>query len=177
MHYVRRESLELYLKFVCQFFWAKNRKKLGDWAMEIVIGIGLEPLIFGMSQDEVKSIWGKPDKITNEELEFAIIYYYNEKLIKTKFDRDEDLKLYSIEVFNPEVRLFNNSVIGKTKKEIERMLENKGYSKLVHEDYETFDTVFCEQIWTTFEFEFDRLKSIEFSPLFDNDEIVWPKRT
>ena len=37
------------------------------------------------------------------------------------------------------------------------------------------DAVFCESIYCTLEFQFDRLIGIEFSPLLDpDDEYIWP---
>lgn len=143
--------------------------------MKINIGIGLDNIIFGMSQDDVKSIIGKPDKITEAEEFDNIIYYYNKLLIKTKFDKDEDYRLYSIDVYNPEALIFNQKMIYKDKREVLDILNLNGYKQLSYDDYGSFDTVFCEEIWSTFMFEFDRLISIEFSPLFkDNDIIIWP---
>ncbi|EGW41880.1 hypothetical protein [Desulfosporosinus sp. OT] len=52
--------------------------------MEVTIGIGLDNVVFGMTQDDVKTLLGEPNKITDQELDFAIIYYYNEKMLKTK---------------------------------------------------------------------------------------------
>lgn len=145
--------------------------------MKATIGIGLGNLVFGMSQDDVKALLGQPNKVTDQELDFAIIYYYNDKMIKTKFDKDENLRLYSIEVFKADVSMFNQAVIGQTKEQIITLLKNLAYSELKFEDYDTFDTVFCEKIWTTFCFEFERLVSFEFSPLFkeDGETIIWPK--
>lgn len=98
-------------------------------------------------------------------------------MIKLKFDKDEDGKLYSIEVFHPDVILFNQKVIDKQKEEIENLLKNNECYNLEFEDYDTFETLFCEKIWSTFMFEFNMLRSIEFSPLFENEnDIIWPER-
>jgi len=35
---------------------------------------------------------------------------------------------------------------------------------------------FSEDIWTTFAFEFNKLRHVEFSPLFKDEEIIWPER-
>jgi len=149
----------------------------GGNIIEIKIGIGLDNLIFGMSQEEVISTLGEPDKVNATEMDNVIVYYFNNELIKTKFDEEEDLKLYSIEVHNPEVLLFNKKVINHTKGEIESLLVSNGYTKFIYEDYDTFDTIFCEEIWTTFAFGFNRLRNIEFSPLFkDAENILWPER-
>jgi hypothetical protein len=143
--------------------------------MKINIGIGLENLVFGMHQEEIKEIMGNPDKIS--ETENGTVYYFYDSLIITKFDKDEDCKLYSIEVFNSRGLLFNQIIIDKTKKEVLDLLDMNGYYEVTQEDYDSFETVFCEKIWSTFLFEFDKVRSVEFSPLFDdNDNIIWPKR-
>ncbi len=143
--------------------------------MEINIGVGLEDIRFGMYQDEVKGIWGEPNRINTEEKEQGIVYYFNSKMVKLKFDLDENEKLYSIEVHNPKVKMFDKHIFLKTKKEIENYLINNGYSDFEYDLYDTFETLFCREIWTTFEFVFERLRSVEFSPLFKNDDdIIWP---
>ena len=159
----------------------KNSKKVrligrgGSSNMEIKIGIGLDDIVFGMSQEEVKTIMGKPDKIS--ELDERIVYYFNVPLIKTAFDMTDDYKMYSIEVFNPETILFNKKVINETKSDIFGLLNSNGYYEIEGEEYDTFETLFCKDIWSTFMFEFNRLKSVEFSPLYgDDDKLIWPKR-
>lgn len=72
--------------------------------------------------------------------------------------------------------MFDRNLFGISMNEIENLLKELGYSKAEYEDYETFETLFCEEIWTTFEFEFDRLRVIEFSPVFiDDDNRKWPE--
>ena len=62
-----------------------------------------------------------------------------------------------------------------SKEQLINFLNENNYFDTVYEEYDFFETLFCESIWTTFEFEFDRLRCIEFSPLYKNDdEIIWP---
>ena len=143
--------------------------------MRIKIGVGLDNLVFGMSQEEVKKIMGCPDKISETEKEDGIVYYFNDPLIKTKFDKNEDCKMYSIEVYNPEVFMFNQKIINMNKDEFLNLLKSNGYCETVEEDYTFFDTIFCEEIWSTFSFELGRLTDMEFSPLSDKDgKSIWP---
>ena len=145
--------------------------------MEIIIGIGLDNIIFGMSQEEIKSILGEPDKINSEEIDYGIVYYFNKEMLVVKFDKDENFKLYSIESFNPEIKMFNKRIMKKSKDSIKTLLRKKGYTKVGYQEYDSFDTLYFEEIRTTLMFEFDRLRSIEFSPLLKNDdEIIWPSR-
>lgn len=143
--------------------------------MEIIIGRGLGDIVFGMYEDDIVSMLGEADKINYSEKENGVVYYYNDKMIKLKFDKDEDGKLYSIEVFHPDLILFDQKVIDKKKEEIENLLMKNECYNLEFEDYDTFETLFCEKIWSTFMFEFNKLRSIEFSPLFKNEnDIIWP---
>jgi len=114
--------------------------------VEIKIGIGLENLVFGMYQEEIEKVMGKPDKILEEEIDNVIVCYFNDALIKTKFDKDEDLKMESIEVFNPNAYMFNQRIINKNKEEIIDLLKANGYCEIEQEDYGHFETVLCEEI-------------------------------
>lgn len=143
--------------------------------MEIKVGIGLDNIIFGIFQEDVINLLGKPDKILETEKEDGIVYYYNKQMIKTKFDLLENGRLYSFEVYNPRAIMFNQEIINKEKDEILDLLKLNGYCEIEQEDYEFFDTIFCKGIWSTFAFEFDKLVNVEFSPLSDtNDKIIWP---
>ncbi|MCK5148085.1 hypothetical protein KAR48_15115 [bacterium] len=146
--------------------------------MQINIGTGLNNINFGIKQEQLIALLGEPDKINplDQEQEGKVIVYYNDLRAKFKFDKDEEMKLYAIEVFHPEALLFGEKLIDKSSMEIIEALKAKGYEKLAYENYKTFNTIFCETIWMTFQFEFDLLTGIEFSPLFDeNEQIVWPK--
>lgn len=143
--------------------------------MEIKIGIGIDNIFFGMKMEDVKTILGEPDKVSDTEKEEGVVFYFNKKMLKVKFDKEYDSKLYSFEVFEPETIMFERKIINTTKHEIECLLMEYGYS-FKCEDYTHFETLFCEEIWSTFMFEFGKLRGIEFSPLFDqNDEIIWPQ--
>lgn len=144
--------------------------------MEIMIGTGIKEIIFGMYPDEVEIVWGIPDKINQEDDEQRIVYYYDNKMVKLIFDKEVDSRLYIIEVHHQEIKLFNENIFGRTKEAVAEFLRSNGYPEFEIEDYETFETFFCESIWTSFIFEFDKLMHVEFSPLFnDNDEIIWPE--
>lgn len=146
--------------------------------MEVKIGIGVDNIVFGMTQEEVDYLWGKPNKVSKSELENGVVYYYNDKMIKFNFDGEYGYKLYSIEIFHPQLLILGKSVINETKENIISILNESGYVKTEYEDYDFFDTIFCEDIWSTFRFEFNMLKSIEFSPLYDdNDEMIWPEKS
>jgi|LSQX01.3.fsa_nt_gb hypothetical protein len=146
--------------------------------MEIKTGIGFSNIIFGMYQEEVIKILGKPNKINKEELINHIVYYYNDRMIKLKFDEEEYYKLVSIDVYSAEIIMYNQNIFSQSKEEIISFLKNNGHENTKYEEYDTFETLFCKEIWTTFEFEFGKLRGVEFSPLYDNagNKIIWPEK-
>ncbi len=96
-------------------------------------------------------------------------------MIKTKFDLRENNKLYSFEIYNPQVLMFDQCLINKDKNEILEILKLNGCYDVEEEDYGFFETIFSKEIWSTFVFEFDKLTHIEFSPLSDsNKKTIWP---
>lgn len=143
--------------------------------MEIMIGSGVGPIVFGMTQEEVQEILGYPDKSSENAKPSSITITYNDIMMKFGFDQDENCKLYDIEIANPITTLFGQRVIGKTKQEILSLLDQNGYFEHIEEDYEKFGTITCEEICCEFEFELNQLVYITFSPLWENeDEIIWP---
>jgi len=146
--------------------------------VEIKAGIGLDDVVFGMSQDDVKVILGEPDKISEIEIYDGtvdwIVYYYNSQLIEVKFELDtsNDWKLQSIVIHNSKATMFNERIIGKNKNETIELLRENGYCDIIQKDYESFETIFCKAIRSTFSFKFDRLTDIEFSPIYDDDGVT-----
>ena len=84
-------------------------------------------------------------------------------------------RLSTIETKNPDAMLYNKKIIGLQKFQIENLLRQNDITIMQVEDYMSFCTIFCEEIWSTFEFKYDRLCSIDFSVLVDkNDKLIWP---
>ena len=81
---------------------------------EIIFGVGLGDLKFGMTRDEAKKLLGKPDEIenlpgfeeeVNDELES---WHYDENEFSIVFDADYDWRLVSIAVSDPFFTLNGN---------------------------------------------------------------------
>ena len=130
-----------------------------------------------MLHEEVKRIFGEPDKINLSEKDHGVVYYYNDKFIKAKFDENQNLKLFSLEAYNPELTIFDVTINNMTKAQLIAHLNQYGHSKFEHDELTYFETLFFEDIWITFYFEFDKLRGVEFSPIInEGDEIIWPER-
>lgn len=48
--------------------------------MEIKIGTGIRNIVFGMTQDEIETILGKPDKVIETETPGWITYEYQDDM-------------------------------------------------------------------------------------------------
>lgn len=145
--------------------------------MEIFIGKGIDNIIFGISQEDALNILGKPDKISETEREKAIVYTYNQEILKLKFDEEDGYTLTSIEVHNPESILFSHKIINQSKAKIIELLKCNQINEFEFEEYDYFESLYCEKISATFQFEFDRLKSIDITPLYDSScNYIWPRK-
>jgi len=86
----------------------------------IVPGVGFENLKFGMNENEVAAVLGKPDEIEVQEMddgEFVNIYYYDEIGVSMSFDSMADMRLVEIAFDNSEYTL-NNSLFPGMSKEL-----------------------------------------------------------
>lgn len=142
--------------------------------MVVYLGIGLDSFYFGLTISEIVHILGNPDKTNIDEREGFIVYYYNEKMTKFYFSSDSD-RLITIEVFHPDTYLWKQHIIGMKMNEVEELLIENNISMDPIEDYDFFEVIFCEKIWSVFCFEYGRLKSLEFSVLCDEEgNYIWP---
>ena len=146
--------------------------------MEIKIGNGCNNIVFGMSEKNVKNVLGEPNKEYCRYISSGCnhkVYQYNDLMIAPIFHEEENFKLYTIEVYNTNIRLWDFKLFNKNMEEVTSFLISKGYTTLENESYETFDTLYCDELNINFAFEFNRLTNASFSPLWNNDNILWPK--
>lgn len=142
--------------------------------MNIEIGRGLSNIIFGMKEDEIIKIIGSPDKIITCEEE-GREFLYNFLKLKLFFDFEENNRLYSIKVFRNDITFLSTKVIGMALEELLIFMKENGYKKYEIDQYDYFDVIYFDECNTYFTIEFNEVTSLEFSPLFNNDdEIVWP---
>lgn len=136
--------------------------------MNIVVGRGVNEILFGISRESLISKIGEPDKVSLSELINYAVFIYNDQMTKYEFNQEENYILTSIESKNPQVMLYNKCIIGYKKDALLEFLKSKGVVSFDYEEYEFFETIYCEEISATFEIEFNRVVGIEFSPLYDD---------
>ena len=136
--------------------------------------IGIDQLVFGMKQNDVVALYGKPSKQFKDEDE-NVIYLYNEKKLRLTFYEDEELKLGYIISSNPELTLFNESIIGKQIGKVEELLKAKNFKPLEIENFDSVDNYFNESNWMIFQVEFNEIIRFELGAVFNDkeDEFDW----
>ena len=163
-----------------------------DFNYDITPGHGIGQLRFGLSKEKAIDIIGVPDTTSEHkdpESGKTTVFYYAKKGITAYFEEEDDYCLSSIEIENPHMVFLNEKIYRFTKDQVVALLEKKDF-KITSEEYvkpnemEGNATIkdesleFCisvDDIEINFYFFDDRLLSVQFGVLFDdNDEVSWP---
>jgi hypothetical protein len=141
--------------------------------MKINLKHGIDKLIFGMKQKDVRAIYGQPDRNYKDE-DDNVIFAYNAIKSRLTFYKEEDFRLGYIVVSNPSLDLFGNKVINKEINEVKKELAAKGVTKFTQEEFDTFENYFNEDNWIIFQTEFDEVVKIEVGAIINQkDEFDW----
>jgi hypothetical protein len=141
--------------------------------MKINLKHGIDQLVFGMKQNDVIAIYGKPNKNYKDE-DDNVIFSYNAQKMRLTFYNDEDLKLGYIVASSAEMELFEHKIIGRKISDVKSELVSKGITKFTQEDFDTFENYFNEDHWIIFQTEFDEVVKFEIGAIInDKDEFDW----
>jgi hypothetical protein len=155
---------------------------------EIIPGVGLGSLKFGMTREEVKSVVGKPDEVenlpgfeevVNEELES---WHYDEHEFSLVFDADYDWRLVSIAVSDPYFTFHGKAIVGMAKQDTLDFLESLEIEVSNEEDVSDAENPDLEliesdeagiMIW----FSNDEVIEVQILPDVEEDgeTLVWPE--
>ena len=80
--------------------------------MKINLKSGIDKLLFGMKQNDVTAVFGKPDKNYKDE-DDNVIFVYNAHKIRLTFYQEEDLKLGYLVASSSDLEVFGFKVIGR----------------------------------------------------------------
>ncbi len=149
----------------------------------IVPGVGFANLKFGMNEEEVISILGKPDEVEVQEMddgESVNIYYYDEIGVSMSFDSMTDMRLVEIAFENTEYTLNNNFFPGMSK---ELFLEHAGgigeydVEDLTDEGSDVNELYSFEDKNINIWIREGVVDSIQIGPFWsdDDEEILWPE--
>lgn len=142
--------------------------------MKILPKIGIDQLVFGMKQKDVKAIYGTPDKEFKDE-EANVIYLYDNLKMRMTFYEEEDFKLGYLISSHQGLTLFETPIIGKKIAEVETLLQNRNFKALEVEQFDSVFNYFNESNWMTFQVEFGEVIRFELGAVFNEneDEFDW----
>ncbi|MFN3754785.1 hypothetical protein [Flavobacterium sp.] len=131
---------------------------------------GVDQLLFGMKQNHVEAIYGKPSKQFKDD-DGNVIYLYNNQKLRLTFYEDEAFRLGYIITSNNAATLLGKAVIGKSVSEIKSELPFKTWEV---EDFDSTENHFNESNWLILQSEFDTIIRVEIGAIIkDNDEFDW----
>jgi len=141
--------------------------------MKINLKSGIDQLLFGMKQNDVIALYGKPNRNYKDE-DDNVIFAYNALKMRLTFYLEEDLKLGYIVASSPNLELFGNKFIGKKISEIKKELVTNGITKFTQEDFDTFENYFNEDHWFILQTEYDEVVKFEIGAIINaKDEFDW----
>lgn len=141
--------------------------------MKINLKSGIDKLLFGMKQNDVTALYGKPDRNYKDE-DDNVIFAYNALKMRLTFYKDEELKLGYIVASSPELELFGNKIIGKKINAVKKELAAKAITKFTEEDFDTFENYFNEDNWFILQTEFEEVVKFEIGAIINaKDEFDW----
>lgn len=141
--------------------------------MKVNLKTGVDKLLFGMKQQDVKAIYGEPDREYKDDEE-NIIYVYNKEKFRLTFYSDEDFRLGYIISANPDLELFSNKIIGQKWGDVAAVLKENKITSFEKEPFDITDNYFNEDNWVIFQVEFDEVDTLELGAVFNSkDEFDW----
>ena len=141
--------------------------------MKINLKNGIDKLLFGMKQNDVIALYGKPDRNYKDE-DDNVIFAYNALKMRLTFYQEEEFKLGYIVASSADLELFGNTIIGKKINDVKKELASKGIVKFTEEDFDTFENYFNEDNWIILQTEFGEVVKFEIGAIINaKDEFDW----
>lgn len=141
--------------------------------MKINLKSGVDKLLFGMHESDVKELYGNPSRQFKDD-DGNMIYLYNDKKLRLTFYADEDYRLGYLIVSHPSAEIFGSKVIGEPWSDIEAAAKTNGLKDFEKETFDTIDNQFNEANWVIFQTEFDAVIKIELGATINkDDEFDW----
>jgi hypothetical protein len=141
--------------------------------MEIKLKYGIDNLLFGMKEQDVTKILGKPDTQYKDEEE-NVVFMYNARKLRLIFYKEEDFKLGYVTTTNSVVKLFNTTIIGKNWSEVYPVLEKNKVKSFETDTSEGMMSYFNEENWLFIHIDYNEIVKIEVGAVFsDKDEFDW----
>ena len=149
----------------------------------IVPGVGFANLKFGMNEEEVTSVLGKPDEVEVLDMddgETVNMYYYDEIGVSMSFDSMADMRMVEIAFENSEYTLNDNLFSGMSKELFLKHAEGLGeydVEDLTDEGSDVNELYSFEDKNINIWIREGVVDSIQIGPFWsdDDEEILWPE--
>ncbi|MBF6023002.1 hypothetical protein [Lysobacter niastensis] len=142
--------------------------------MEILPGIGVGELNFGMTKSQVFERLGFPDKSYLTESEAREVQYFALRLALT-FEPNNDDRLGWIEVHDKQSTVFGVSPWGMPQPQVLDLFTKSLGERPEKEDYRSFESFTYPESWVELQFEFGSLSCINIGVRYDDSESpMWP---
>ena len=141
--------------------------------MKINLRNGIDRLLFGMKQQDVVALYGKPTKEYKDEDE-NIVFMYNTEKLRLTFYAEEDFRLGYIIASDADLEVLETKVIGRKVEDVKRDLAGNGLVKWTQEEFDTFENWFNEENWVILQSEFSDVVKVEVGAIInDKDDFEW----
>ena len=137
--------------------------------MEVKLKFGIDQLLFGMKQADVKKLYGEPDKQFKDD-DKNIILVYNQLQLRLTFYDDEDLRLGYMISSNPSLSINDKIIINQITEEVKKQLEVNKIKSWEKEDFDLTENHFNEENWLILQSEFGRIVKVEIGAVIKNEE-------
>lgn len=93
----------------------------------ILLGKGLDDLPFGASQNQVEAMLGTAEETDELDMhgEKSVAWHYWNIGLSVNFDESLDFRLSSIDLAAPEVELFGEALMGKSREYVKEFLDQQ----------------------------------------------------
>ncbi|NEO87632.1 MAG: hypothetical protein F6J87_25725 [Spirulina sp. SIO3F2] len=143
--------------------------------MEIVLGSGVDDIVFGLTETQIIEQLGSPNKIWVTEFNDRELSYYEQQLV-LKIEAENDHRLGWIEVHNRGATLWGNNLWETPREQLLELLTSKLGEDYEFEDYSSFECYSFYENWVELQFGLGRLRCCNFGVLYgENDQPLWPE--
>lgn len=141
--------------------------------MELKLKYGIDNLLFGMKEQDVVKIIGKPDTQYKDE-EDNVVFIYNAKKCRFIFYKEEQFRLGYIVTAATDATLFGEKIMGKNWSFVQNILEKNKIKSFETDTVEGTISYFNEENWVFFHIDYNEIVKVELGAVFsDKDEFDW----
>jgi len=155
--------------------------------MEILSGIGIGSIKYGITETELIELIGRPDKVDESEYilgsgEYHRILWYPNRNVHFTFDQSDNFRLGCITILGRGHKIFNRDIIGLPQSTVKSFLskytnEIPKYEEHIIWENEPHECLDYDKLGILLWFDFGNLTEMQCSYLFEQDceTEIWPK--